>query len=275
MKKMLLTAVSVFCVYVLSAQQVYTERRTCSEIYFARPAIWTSTAWQNTVADDNKYISTIPLRGGTTWPIQFSRFGFAIPSNAIIQGIDVTVIRHKTGKNNVRDSYAALVTGNDFANSGGNVPNHAKTDYWTTRETSVVYTFAPSGIGSDGNPYNYTATEINKPYFGLFYDIGFLTGGAGSAAHIEKVSIAVRYTLSTTVASNLQLTPVDKSVVATADEKGTYNLAVRDLNGRLVQRAILKDPENTTVYLNNKMPGLYLISLEGATSKKVIKAFIR
>ena len=273
---MLLCVLTVFCVYIVTAQQIQTQTRTCTEIYFGRPSIWASTAWQNTVNDDNKYISTIPLRGGTTWPIQFSRFGFTIPSNAIVKQIDVTVIRHKTGKNNVRDFGALLVTGDDFWNSGGNGPNMANTEYWTTRETSVTYSFAPKGMGVDGYPYDYTPANINKPYFGLFFDISFLTGGGpGSAAHIEKVSISVSYTLPTTVASNLQLTPIDKSVVATADEKGTYNLAVRDLNGRLVQRAILKDPENTTVYLNNKMPGLYLISLEGTTSKKVIKAFIR
>jgi hypothetical protein len=260
-------------IYMLQAQ-VYTQTRTCTDIFYARPAIWSTTAWQNTVSDDNKYISTKTVRGGTSWPIQFQKFGFNIPSNAVIQGIDVSMIRHKSGKTNVKDSYIGLVTGDSFENSYGNSPNQAKTANWTSTEAGVVYTFLPSGIGTDGYPFTWTPSLINKPYFGVFFDIAFSTG-SGAVAYIEKIAITVRYTLSTTVANNLQLTPVNNTVIASADEKGLYNLVVRDLSGRTLQRAMLRDPENTTVYLANKLPGFYLISLEGNNSSKVIKAFVR
>jgi hypothetical protein len=273
MKKTLFPVICVLCVHILQAQ-VYTQTRTSTEIYYGRPSVWATTAWQNTVNDDNRYISTKTLRGGTTWPIQFQKFGFNIPSNAIIQGIDVSMIRHKTGKSNVKDNFASLVTGDDFANSGGNIPSQAKAAYWTSTEAGAVYTFAQSGTGTDGNPYSWTAEKINKLYFGFFFDIQILLGG-GAVANIEKLSITVRYTLPSTVASNLQLTPLNKSVIASANDKGMYNFVVRDISGRLVQRSVLTDPQNTTVFLNNQLPGVYLVSLEGANSKKTIKTYIR
>ena len=273
MKKTLLSALCVISVSILHAQ-VYTQTRTCTDIFYARPAIWVNSAWQNTVSDDNKYISTKTLRGGTSWPIQFQRFGFSVPANAVIQSIDVSMIRHKSGKSNVKDSYIGLVTGDSFETSGGNSPNQAKTAYWTSTEAGVSYTFVPKGIGTDGTPFSWTPSLVNKPYFGVFFDIGFTTG-AGSVAYIEKISVTVRYTLSTAVANNLQLTAVNNTVIASADEKGLYNLVVRDLSGRTLQRALLRNPENSTVYLTNKLPGVYLISLEGNNTSKVIKAVVR
>lgn len=273
MKKALLSAVCVLLIYFPEAQ-IYTQTRTCTDIYFSRPSNWATTAWQNTVSDDNTYISTNNLRITSSRPVQFQKFGFSIPTNAVIQGVDVAMIRLKSGRSNVQDAFASLVTGDDFANSGSNTPSQAKSAYWTTSEAGVVYTFPASGTGTDGNPYSWTPGKINKPYFGFFFDIG-VSSGSGAVAKIEKLSITVRYTLSTTVSNNLQLTPVDNSVLASANEKGLYNLVVTDMSGRVLQRAVLKDPNNTTVYLNHQLRGVYIISLEGNNSKKVIKTFVR
>jgi hypothetical protein len=212
---------------------------------------------------------------GTTYFSSLDNFNFSIPTNAVIQNITVTLLRFKTGRSNVVDKMLSLLwPGPDGTYSIGNAPNLAKSTYWPSSEASVAYTFSPSGVGSDGNPYNITVAKINSPWFGFVFEFGCVRGGNGAIMNIDQASITVNYTLSST-SSNLKVAQFDDKVLVNSTEKGLFNLTVRNVLGQLLQRSTLKDPENRTVLLNNKCKGVCFITVQSNNSRKTIKAYVR
>jgi hypothetical protein len=55
-------------------------------------------------------------------------------------------------------------------------------------------------MGTDGKPYQWTPAMVNASGFGVFFDIGFYSGGSGAVASIDQVEVTVHYSFSTTSA---------------------------------------------------------------------------
>ncbi|HET9746474.1 MAG TPA: hypothetical protein VFP97_12225 [Chitinophagaceae bacterium] len=258
----------------VSYGQTYTQTRTSTNLYMAKPSFWPNATWQKVQYDDNVYMTSIKSNLGTSYFTSFTAFNFSLPSNAVINNVSVTIRRFKTGRANVIDRQLSLLWPSpDGSYSEGNAPNLAKTTYWPAAEAAAIYTFSPSGIGTDGNPYNITVAKVNSPLFGFVCEFGFVRGGSASVMNIDQATMSVNYSLPT--ASNLRVEPLQESVRVSASERGTYNLYIRNVNGQLLQRAILKDPSNRTILLNNRCKGVCIITVEGVHTRKTIKMFVR
>lgn len=273
MNKILLIGVFLLSCHLVHAQS-YSQTRTASRLYMAKPEFWPNATWQKVQHNDDIYMSSAKGIISTTWYSSLDAFNFSIPSNAIIQSISVKLLRFKTGRSNVIDKVLSLVWPSpDGTYAVGNAPNLAKTNYWPSTETEVIYTFSPSGTGSDGTPYNITASKINSPWFGFVFEFGCVRGGSGAVMNIDQALVTINYTLST--ANNLQVEQFDNKVQVNASENGIYNLTVRNIMGQLLQRTIMKDPQGKTILLNSKCKGLCIITVENNKLRKTVKAFIK
>jgi len=112
-------------------------------------------------------------------------FGFSLPGNAIICGIEVRIEHRKQGGNSacfVKDYSVELISGSIVS------ANYAKTTTWS--DTDEVYIY---GNNADAWGPGWTATDINNSGFGVQLTANLCTGasGANMSAEIDQVSVTV------------------------------------------------------------------------------------
>ena len=86
-----------------------TNARTGADVSGTGTGIWLNPT--NITAADSNYAS-VTLSSSTSHYLQGSNYGFALPSNAAINGIQVTIGRYESGQssgNDVRDSVVSLM----------------------------------------------------------------------------------------------------------------------------------------------------------------------
>ena len=146
-------------------------------------------------ADDTLYASAT-LTGSilTSGYLEGTHYGFAIPADAVIDGIVVTIGRHESGTRpdylDVRDSTVRLLkagtlTGNNKAATGTEWP-------------TVVATPALYGTTADLWGTTWTPAEINADNFGVALSV---ISGVNRIAYVDYMQISVTYTV-TMVGSN-------------------------------------------------------------------------
>jgi hypothetical protein len=150
--------------------------------------------------DDNLYAYTKKLTSRNGYAsLVLQGFGFAIPGNATIENIVVSVRRFKQGQPSIRDYFATLVKSPD---TGGLWDEYGF--WWTLQdnypaiETETIY--SQSGTGNNGGPsgnhfYQWTPAMINDPDFGARIDVYPPVGRGSVVVYYDLVEITVEYSL--------------------------------------------------------------------------------
>ena len=160
-----------------------------------------SADWANPgfiIADDTSYASA-SLTGSvlSSGYLEGNNYGFAIPVDATINGIVVTIGRHESGTRpdyiDVRDSTvkllkAGVLIGNNKAATG--------TEWPTDAATPAIY-----GTTADLWGTTWTPAEINANNFGVALSV---VSGVNRIAYVDYMKISVTYTV-TMVGSNTTL----------------------------------------------------------------------
>lgn len=139
----------------------------------------------NVTADDNNYATVTTTVLAISNYLQATNYGFNIPSDAIIDGIEVIISRYVNsaeGGTRARDFRVRLI-------KGGYVGNTAKEDNtvnWPTSETSRTY-----GSNSDKWGTTWTPAQINASDFGVALGA---TIGADKTAYVDYITVTVYYT---------------------------------------------------------------------------------
>jgi parallel beta-helix repeat protein len=152
-----------------------------------------SADWANPgfiTADDISYASAT-LSGSilSSGYLEGTNYGFAIPVDAAISGIMVTIGRHESGTRpdylDVRDSTvkllkAGVLTGNNKAATG--------TEWPTTSATAAIY-----GTTADLWGTTWTPADINDNNFGVALSV---ISGVNRIAYVDYMKISVTYTVT-------------------------------------------------------------------------------
>lgn len=158
-------------------------------------------------ADDGIYAYTKKLsEHGTSYAsLALQGFGFAIPGNAIIENIAVTVRRFKKGRPSIKDYFVSVMQRYEirYGVEWTNLDTYPGNYY---PDTEGEFIFSQSGSGNNGGynhdqTYQWTPAMVNHPYFGLRIDV-YPPSGAGSVVvYYDYVQITVEYSLSATIVS--------------------------------------------------------------------------
>ena len=149
---------------------------------------WTTA--NNVTANDDNYATVTGTGTAFSERLNTSNFGFAIPSGATINGIQVTLGRFRplsVGSGNIRDNSlrlikAGVVTGNDNANTGLD---------WPTTETQANY-----GSTSDLWGTSWSPSEINDPNFGVSLIVTHTQATSSRTANVDYFQVTVTYTVN-------------------------------------------------------------------------------
>ena len=140
----------------------------------------------NITAADSTY-ATVTLSSATSHYLEGTNYGFAIPSNATINGIQVTIGRYESGQaagNDVRDSIVSLMKSNTLVGSN----KGATSTEWPTSNTAASY-----GANNDLWGATWTADDINNSGFGVALSANSTNN---RIAYVDYMQIAVTYTVS-------------------------------------------------------------------------------
>ncbi|MCX6223378.1 MAG: MBG domain-containing protein, partial [Bacteroidia bacterium] len=154
----------------------------------------TGTAWSNptyvTASDNNRAIAAIPASNSISNYLKASGYGFAIPSGATINGVQVAIERHEeySGTNaRVHDNEVLLVSGATISS------NKATSTMWPgTTDATANY-----GSTSDNWGITWTSGQINDASFGVQLSaINTSTSGTNHEARVDHITVTVTYTLT-------------------------------------------------------------------------------
>lgn len=195
------------------------------------------SAWSNTsfiTADDTSYATSTIAVSGTTNALNATNYGFAIPTDAVIDGIAVTIARASsanTAGNSIDDSVVRLLK------AGAPVgTNNASSSDWPTSIGTANY-----GSTSDLWGTTWTAAEINASDFGVTLTALNESGVGTRTASVDYIQVTVTYSLPATV------TP---ATGGTAISNATAGGAYTTLTGPTLAESQTGDIGNGTVILN-------------------------
>ena len=146
------------------------------------------TAWTNPgniTADDTSYATVAPGFLGTSETLNGTSYGFAIPANATINGIQVSIMRQSSSTGSgfsIRDSSVRLIKGGTITGD-----NKAIAADWPNSMAAANY-----GSTSDLWGTTWTPAEINAANFGVA--LAVVDEGASRTASVDYMQITVTYT---------------------------------------------------------------------------------
>lgn len=121
----------------------------------------------------------------TTHYLLGTAFGFAIPTTATINGIQVNVERHQGGgSSGVTDSTVKLVKGGVVSGT-----NQAVAGVWGNT-TDAVRTY---GAANDLWGLTLTPSDVNAANFGFAFSVSCASGISDASAFVDQVTISVTY----------------------------------------------------------------------------------
>jgi hypothetical protein len=139
-------------------------------------------------ASDNQYAAAdLSTTGLITHYLKVTGFGFALPLNAMVEGIRVDIERWRYNPGNIRDYRVRLLKGGaigstDRADTG--------TD-WPESDTYKSYGDAADLWGDTWGP-----GDINDPGFGAVLSATAVTGYTGLYALVDHMRITVFYSIA-------------------------------------------------------------------------------
>lgn len=168
-------------------------------------------AWSNEgfiTADDNNYATANLGNNAVSEYLQATGFGFAIPSNAMINGIQVTIMRQSSsngGNNSVDDSDLYLLKGGAIVGT-----DHASGNDWPTTMGTATY-----GATNDLWGTTWTPAEINAANFGVTLSVLNESGFSSRTASVDYIQVTITYSLPTTTVGD-GTSPSSKAVGASS-----------------------------------------------------------
>lgn len=146
---------------------------------------WTGTG--NISASDNSRATATRNDSGTSQEFQASGFGFNIPAQAVILGIEARIEKSRSGLaiGNVQDNAVRLLKGGQVQ-----AANKAISGNWPGSDQISIY-----GSASDTWGSGWTASDINNAGFGVSIIANFSVTFGGVTANIDAISIQVTYAL--------------------------------------------------------------------------------
>lgn len=267
MIKKIITAVFVTICVIDSFAQVNTATAVPSS-YTNCSVCGGSTNWG--LFNGGMWVST-DTAGEYTNTALLSNFGFNIPSNAVIQGVELTVGTYTGGANHFKDSVVKLTLNNAII--GANKTQNANFFYFATR----VY-----GGPTDLWANTLTPADVNSSSFGVAfsakhtfstsapYDLFILNGLATNTLPLLKVYYFVSPTGLNS--SNLNAQKLNcyysnnKIVIKTTENFSEQNITVKlvDLLGRIILNEIKYLDRDGINEINTKdLNGIYYLSIVG------------
>ncbi|MBF4467206.1 hypothetical protein IRZ99_18270, partial [Flavobacterium sp. LC2016-12] len=147
-------------------------------------------------SNDSSNATVAVSSGGSfiTHYLQGTNFGFTIPTNATIKGIQVSISRFSSvdsNNNNVKDNVVSLIKAGSIMGANRKVTN----SNWSTSSTTVI----DYGGTSDLWNGSWSPSDINSPDFGIVLSADINRGngnGNGTVtASVDYMQITVNYTL--------------------------------------------------------------------------------
>lgn len=211
-------------------------------------------------SDDRYSYATALIVGGKTQKLQVSDFGFALPLDATIRGIEVTVEKGSSILDAIIDSEVRLLKNGELVGD-----NLAKIGYWSDMDQPYRYGTHDVLWGE-----TWTPEEINDPGFGISFQAdlaAFLFPGAA----VDRIKIAIHYSSPSTPGEMSDSTVSDHPVIVFLDEAAGQIKAVfandiispvvwvlYDFNGIAVIEETI-DPNNpTALSIDQLEPGTYV-----------------
>ncbi len=193
----------------------------------------------------------------------FTGFGFSIPINSVITGIQVSAMQRVSSPGGgIRDSMLFLSLNGTTMGS-----DYADPSYWLDTPTLNTY-----GNSADMWGYSWTPAEVNDPTFGLQYRL--TNDSYDQPASLDFLTMTIYYQAGTGISSQTSSPWVigfkDESLHITAEasilSKGV-RIEVRNLDGKLqysneIDQGLRK--LNLNIDAGSWSPGLYLINISSA-----------
>lgn len=150
-----------------------------------------TVAWSDTdnAKTSNDTYATATLTGNvTSHYLKLTNLGFALPADAVVKGIIVSIERKPTNAagQSVKDSTIKLVKGGVVSGD-----NKATTADWTTTEQYHTY-----GTTTDLWGLSWAYSDINASDFGVVISVASGSTASGGIANIDHVKVTVYYTSS-------------------------------------------------------------------------------
>jgi hypothetical protein len=233
----------------------YTEWKNCRTATGmsadgAGTAVWyyeTRTTTCNGDATKDHSANTTPNNGKVSNYLKCTNFGFSIPSDANVTGVEVRIQR-KTGgttKYCIKDNLLKLHYGTSVMGYNKAIT----TSYWSYNYASVTY-----GSSTDGWGVSLTPSIINNSTFGVQFQVKNLHSSVEPSAFVDCISIRVHYITQYRFSSTANLTMVPYS-----NPFFISNNAVKiDLIGSPRLKLVLENILGESSPLLNESPSLIL-----------------
>ncbi len=161
-----------------------TNARTGADVSTTGTVAWLNTG--NILTADSTY-AQVTLSSATSHYLEGTNYGFAIPANATINGIVVTIQRYESGQgtgNDVRDSNVSLIKAATITGSN----KAATSTEWPLSNTVATY-----GANNDLWGTTWMPADINDSNFGVALSANSTNN---RTAYVDSMQIAVTYTVS-------------------------------------------------------------------------------
>lgn len=144
-----------------------------------------SVAWASVgeaALSDDKWATAALDAGKTTNQLKASAFGFALPANAVVKGVEVSLERSAQGSASALTDkdVRVLVKGAPLATNG------AKSTAWPTTDATAKYGSATELWGATA----ITLAEVQAADFGVLLTVA---ASAAATARVDAISLTVHY----------------------------------------------------------------------------------
>ncbi len=230
---------------------------------------WSSTS--NIVSSNNSDASANLSRNQISNYLVATGFGFAIPADATINGITVSIERADGNRSSsvyIRDNSIMIVKGGSVTGT-----NHANTTAnWPTTDTSAVYGSTTDLWGATWSP-----ADINASNFGVALSaIGYASSSTSTeTAYVDNIRITVTYTLGaacTANAATVTLTPASQTITTNGGSV-TYTATVTNNDSGAgcssVTYSLTASDSNTTSFNPSTLGSSSVTLAAGATSSAI------
>lgn len=160
------------------------------------------TPWANiarALSDDEMYATANLPAGGNSERLHLLDFGFAIPDQAVIDGIEASLERSRTGNGNVRDLSIYLLRDREGIVGQASNKNLGKVVNWPTTDAVQGYGGPTEQWGVDDETLAidpaapWTPAHINHPNFGLRIRTENDHGSAAATAQIDYARLRIHF----------------------------------------------------------------------------------
>jgi hypothetical protein len=143
--------------------------------------VWSEAANARCDDDETRAYAAPLVKGEFTQALKISNFGFALPADARVEGIEVVIIRKGDVAGAIIDKSVKLMKGNAVVGSD----LHAR-DLWDDNWTAAYY-----GDENEDWDQPWTVREINSPGFGVA--VSAMSAGAIARPQIDEVLVTVHF----------------------------------------------------------------------------------